>query len=366
MAMVAAARAAAQDPSPPSIQLTLPSSQERWRATITGAAEQAAAFGDDWLGRHPDGAITGITVAPPVWQGRGAMIVERQAAYSVIRSWWGRELADHRADALLDGFAWFLQSHAVERLFDRRYLRSAHSVESIPLLGGAVQWSVPTLRLSRWSAGILRHDDERQLAARYAGMFATLERWIGAPALQSAMFEVAQLPPDSLNASTIVNTINAAVGQDLSWLFTVVGDATVTFDYAVADLTSAQADCGSPCFETTVTVTRDGDGQFTGRSAAPAGAFDAGDAIALRVTFENGEQAWARWDGRDRSRTFRFQGPSKALSAHLDPDRVLLLDANYLNNQIVPSTPTNAPVRKWMARWMVWMQNTVLSYGFFA
>ena len=44
----------------------------------------------------------------------------------------------------------------------------------------------------------------------------------------------------------------------------------------------------------------------------------------------------------------------------------IALDDNFLNNQIVPATATNAPVRKWMARWVVWMQNTVLAYGFFA
>ena len=73
-----------------------------------------------------------------------------------------------------------------------------------------------------------------------------------------------------------------------------------------------------------------------------------------------------RWDGRDRARTFRFRGPSPATAAHLDPERVVLLDEDYLNNAIVSASPTNAPVRKWMARWIVWMQNTVLTYGFFA
>ena len=366
MTIAAAAGVAARDSSPPSIQLTLPSSQERWRAPITTAAEQAAALAHDWLGPHPAGTINSIAIDPPVWQGRGAMIVERQAAYAVVRSWWPAELPDPRADAMLGGFAWYLQSHAIERVFDRRFLRNAHSVVSLPLFDGAIQWSVPTLRLTRWSAGILRHDGDAGLVARHAAMFATLERSIGTPALQSAMFQVARLPADGLNAANIVNTMNSAIGQDLSWLFTAVADSRVTFDYAVTAMSSTAAACGSPCFETAVTVARLGTGQFTGRSAAPSGDFDAGDALALRVTFGNGEQAWAKWDGRDEQRTFRFQGPSPAQSAHLDPERILVLDANYLNNQIVAPSATNAPVRKWMARWMVWVQNTILSYGFFA
>ena len=87
------------------------------------------------------------------------------------------------------------------------------------MFGGAVRWSIPTLRLSRWSAGILRHDDDRPVASRYAAMFATLERWIGAPTLQAAMFEVARLPVDRINAANILDTFNAATGQVSRVLF---------------------------------------------------------------------------------------------------------------------------------------------------
>jgi hypothetical protein len=367
MAITAGAHAAAQEvATPPFIQLNLPSSDQRWRAPITAAAEQAAQVAYDWLGPHPAGTITELAIDPPLWQGRGAMVVERQAAQAVIRSWWPADLGDHRAAAMLDGFAWYLQGHAIERLFDRRYLRTAHSAEVVPMFGGAVQWSIPTLRLSRWSAGTLRHDREQPAASRYAAMFATLERWIGAPALQAAMSEIARLPVDRINAANIINTFNTATGQDLSWLFTAVADPSVRFDYAVVDLTSTPSSCGSPCFETAATVQRIGDGVVTGSASARSGEFDAGGAIILRVTFENGEQGWARWDGRDQSRTFRFEAATRAHSAHLDPDRIIALDDNLLNNQIVPAAPTNAPVRKWMARWVVWMQNTVLAYGFFA
>lgn len=366
MVIAAAARAAAQDVVPvPSIQLTLPSAHERWRAVAIAAAEEAAAIGRDWLGVHPSGAVSAIAIDPPIWQGRGAMFVERQAATAVVRSWWPPQLPDQRAAAMLDGFAVHLQTHAVERLFDRRYLRVAHRVESLPLFGAHVIWSVPTLRLSRWSAE--RHGPGDRLIARYAALFGTLERWLGMPALQAAMYEVARVPADRLTAAAIVATISQSSGQDLAWLFSTATDSSVTFDYAVADLSSTNAaGCAAPCFDTAVTVQRLGDGKFSGRSSAPVGEFESGDAMALQVTFANGEHASARWDGRDQARTIRFRSPSPAIAAHLDPERILLLDANYLNNAIVAPSATNAPVGKWMARWIVWMQNTMLSYGFFA
>ena len=331
------------------------------------AAEQAAVIGRDWLGAHPTGAITNLTIDPPLWQGPGAMVVERQAATAVIRSWWPANVPDQRADVLLDGFAEYLQGHVLETLFDRRYLRKAHSVEVVPAFGNHVIWSVPTVHLSRWTT-ISRNARSDDIRSRYAAMFATLERWLGVPALQGAMYAVARLPVHQLSGAAIVSTIDAATSQDLTWLFTAVADSSVTFDYAVASLSSnpGAPACASPCLDTAVTVRRLGSGQFTGRSTAPVGPFESGDAIVLRVTFANGDHALARWDGRDEMRTFRFQGPSPAIAAHLDPDRVLVPDANYLNNAIVLPAATNAPVGKWMARWMVWMQNTLLSYGFFA
>jgi hypothetical protein len=364
MVFGAAARAIAQDAAPPVLQLTLPSSQEPWRDSITSAAGQAAAIAYEWLGPHPSAVISTIAIDPPVWQGRGAMMIERQAAQAVIRSWWPTDLADRQADAMLDGFAWYLQGQVIERLFDLRYLRTAHSVAVVPVFGGAAYWSVPTLRLSRWSAGILRHD--RSVAARYAAMFATLERWSGAPALQAAMFEVAQLPAGRLSAGEIGQTISAATGLELSWLFTIAGDPAATVDYAVTGMRSADAtSCAPPCFETVVTVAHAGSAQFTGTSRAPVGEFDGG-AIELRVAFENAAHAAAQWDGRAESKTFRFVGPSRAIGAELDPERLVVLDENYLNNAIVEPRRTNAPVRKWMARWLVWAQNALMSYGFFA
>lgn len=365
MVIAAAAPAAAQVAPVPSIQLTLPAAHERWRAVAIAAGEEAASIGRDWLGVHPSGTVSAITIDPPLWQGRGAMLVERQAATAVIRSWWPDQLPDQRAAAMLDGFAVYLQGHAIERLFDRRYLRTAHRVESLPLFGAHVIWSVPTLRLSRWSAA--RHDAGDRVIARYAALCGTLERWLGMPALQAAMYEVARMPPAQLTAAGIVMTITQSSGQDLAWLFSAAADPSVTYDYAVSHLASTPAEgCAAPCFDTAVTVQRLGGGQFSGRSSAPAGDFQSGDAMALRVTFANGEQTWASWDGRDPARTIHFRGPSPATAAHLDPERVLLLDANYLNNAIVPASPTNAPVGKWVARWIVWMQNTMLSSGFFA
>jgi hypothetical protein len=340
----AATRVDAQDPSPlPAIEISLSPSQQHWRAPLMEAAEQAAAIARDWLGPHPSGAIA-VAEQPPLWQGAGAMVAEQRVAAAVIRSWWPDGIADQQARLLLDGFAAYLQGTAIEQLFDRRYLRRARRAESMPLFGGGVVWSFPSLRLSRFAGEPDRH----------AGVFTALERWLGEPVLQGGMAVVAQLPRNALTGTAIVNTLSAAAGQDVSWLLIAGSDPATAIDYAVTDLSSSPGTCAVPCIDTSVTVARLGEATL------------ARDALALRVSFANGASAWAHWDGRDESRLFRFQGPAAATAAHLDPDRVIALDRNALNNAVVRPAPTNVPVRKWMARWLVWMQNAILTYGFFA
>jgi hypothetical protein len=340
-------------PSIPSIRITLAPSQEEWRAPLMEAAQQAASIAREWLGPHPTGAVE-IAVTLPFWQGPGAMWAERQVAATVIRSWWPQPLTDQHAELLLDGFARYLQGHAIEQLFDQRHLRRAYRAESVEYFGGQVIWSFPSLRRVR-----LPDENDRQ-----AAVFSTLERWLGEPGLQAAMAEVAKLPRGGITGNAVMNTISAAAGQDLGWVFTPAADEA-PIDYAVTHLTSAPGSCGSPCFDTSVTVARHGPMAITGRSTPRIGGFQSGDALLLRVAFADGSQSDARWDGRDQSRLFRFQGPSPAIAASLDPDRIVATDQNFLNNSVVRPVTTNVPVRKWMARWMVWMQNTILTYGFF-
>jgi len=49
----------------------------------------------------------------------------------------------------------------------------------------------------------------------------------------------------------------------------------------------------------------------------------------------------------------------------VDPERVLLLDTNYTNNsrEMAPATETAAT--KWSLRWMVWLQDLLMTYAFF-
>jgi hypothetical protein len=87
--------------------------------------------------------------------------------------------------------------------------------------------------------------------------------------------------------------------------------------------------------------------------------------VDVRVTFENGESVTEQWNGRDRWRQFTYERPSKAVSAQVDPERVLLLDVNYTNNSRALAPQGRRAATKWALKWMVWLEDALLTWAFF-
>ena len=87
--------------------------------------------------------------------------------------------------------------------------------------------------------------------------------------------------------------------------------------------------------------------------------------VDVRVRFENGEETRWHWDGRDRWKLFEVERASRAVSAQVDPDHVLLLDVNYTNNSATLAPKSNEASRKWSLAWLVWLQDHLMTYGLF-
>jgi hypothetical protein len=139
-----------------------------------------------------------------------------------------------------------------------------------------------------------------------------------------------------------------ATGRDLSRLF-VVAKTAVEIDHGIASLES-KASCGAGCVQTELWLHQQGPVPFP---------------MLVRVTFAtfaDGQHVDALWNGgRDR---FTFESAAPAIEAHLDPHRVWQLDQNPLNNAVRPRAPTNVPVWKWMSRWVIWLQEAMLTMTF--
>jgi hypothetical protein len=156
-------------------------------------------------------------------------------------------------------------------------------------------------------------------------------------------------------------------GRDLSWFFDQVYNGSNTFDYGVDTFTSVRAgaegyfgDEGSlayregddkePRYVTTVVVRRYGEAVFP---------------VDVLVVFENGEPIRTRWNGKERWRQFTYERASRAAYAQVDPDRILLLDVNYTNNSQTLTPKGPAAATKWTLKWMVWLQDLMMTYAYF-
>jgi hypothetical protein len=87
--------------------------------------------------------------------------------------------------------------------------------------------------------------------------------------------------------------------------------------------------------------------------------------IDVRVQFENNEEVRWRWDGRARWKVFEVDRPVRGVRADVDPDRVLMLDVNRTNNSAVSRPAAARAARKWSLVWLIWLQDHLLTYGFF-
>ena len=117
------------------------------------------------------------------------------------------------------------------------------------------------------------------------------------------------------------------------------------FDYAIQDLRSTAE---NDRFRTSVVVRRYGEAIFP---------------VDVLVTFADGEKAIEHWSGRDRWKAFTYDRPSRASSSAVDPDRVLLLDVNYTNNSRTLEPQGGRAATKWSLKWMVWLQDCLLSWA---
>jgi hypothetical protein len=72
-----------------------------------------------------------------------------------------------------------------------------------------------------------------------------------------------------------------------------------------------------------------------------------------------------RWDGRERWKLYTYDRTTAAVSAEVDPDQILLLDLNRVNNSRTVTSAAPKAARQWSGRWLIWLQDLTLTYGFF-
>jgi Peptidase family M1 domain len=141
---------------------------------------------------------------------------------------------------------------------------------------------------------------------------------------------------------------NEVSRRDLTPFFDQVYRGSAVFDYGVEAVSSDESD--DEMFLSDVVVRRYGDGIFP---------------VTILVTLENGEQRRFAWDGGGRWHRVTIEHASRAVTAQVDPDQVLLLDTSFTNNSFTTEPRGGRAATKWAAAWMVWLQDQLLTWAFF-
>jgi hypothetical protein len=113
-------------------------------------------------------------------------------------------------------------------------------------------------------------------------------------------------------------------GQDLSWFFDQYFRSDRVLDYAVQSV--ERRDGG----RTEIILERAGDGVFP---------------VKARVTRRDGTTETIEWDGVAAQKLFTLEGPSPVTRVEIDPERAVLLDANWTNDSWVEDTDVAGPAR---------------------
>ena len=331
----------------------------------------------EWFGAYPYGYIT---IVDPAFQSgtggmeyptlftagsrwvapRGVTQPESVTIHEAGHQWWygivGTNEFEH---AWMDeGINTFSTARVIDEAFTPNYLAQRY-------FGGFIPWvfrDIPTSRVDNDRLAGYRENPEADVPStatfryfpRTAAVMSynkttlwlhTLERHLGWPVLQrilSTYFERWKFrhpQPDDFFA-----VVNEVSGRDLTWFFDQVYRSSNVFDYGIQELQSSGG-------RTTVVVRRFGEATFP---------------VDVVTTFADGEHVRERWDGQDRRATFTYERAAAAVSAQVDPERVLLLDVNYTNNSRTLQPRAREASLKWALAWMAWLQELMLTYAFFA
>jgi hypothetical protein len=163
--------------------------------------------------------------------------------------------------------------------------------------------------------------------------------------------------------------------QDLKWYFDQAVEGTAVLDYDVFRVTSARvrADAGhfdGPSGKTL--VSRD-EARKTDRDAADgAGDYEStvivrrrGDfvfPVEVAFKFEGKPAEHVQWDGRETWKRYRFVRPEKLEWAEIDPDRKVLLEAQWLNNARRVEADSRAVWRASL-NWLTLVQGAIAMAG---
>jgi hypothetical protein len=314
---------------------------------------------DAWLPPFGDSTLAVTADATRWWSAPAAMTPEYAVARAVSRRYWERAIdARDLPPWFVGALAEYCARRAVSKIVDERYLAVYRSRVEERYFGGFVprELRVP-LRVEDQGDPVdeyrarPRGTDAGALEAKGLLALGTLERWVGSPTFDEivAAFVREGGQPSLQSFAAVARRVS---GQDLTWFFAQTLESQSVIDYGVIALSSEEQPDG--WYTTSVAVQRFGDGVFPGARGRRG--------VVVETTFADAETIRDAWDGRGSTATFQYRSRSRAVSTEVDPDRVVLLDVNRGNNgATLDSGPARTAASRWAARWMIWLEDALLT-----
>jgi peptidase M1-like protein len=326
-----------------------------------------------------------LTIVDPAWNSEtGGM--EYPTLFTVGTSWLTPSGDTYLEDTLVHetGHQWWYGMVATNEFEDawmdegiNQYANARVMADEFPegrevrrFFGGFVPWVLEDVRWDRVMSGEIRDDYRNNPTvdtpstpsfqywprtstpmtyAKPALWLHTLERALGWTTMQQILatfFERWKFKHP--RPGDLFQVANEVSRRDLTPFFDQVYRGSAVFDYGVESVTSNRTTDGE--FVSDVVVRRHGDGIFP---------------VTILVTLGNGEQRRFAWDGGGRWHRVTLEHASRAVSAQVDPDQILLVDTSFTNNSFTTEPHSRRAATKWAATWMVWLQDQLLAWAFF-
>jgi hypothetical protein len=352
------------------------SQAERYLAIVSATLQR---YGE-WFGPYPYGHLTIVDPAfqsqsdgmeyPTLITGRARWLArsdvqtpESTTAHEVGHQWWYGMVATNEFEhAWMDeGFTTYATARVLDEAFNPNRLEAR-------FFGGFVPWPIRDVLLTRVDNDRLAgYRLNAEADAPWTPTFEywpasatsitynktalwlhTLERRLGWPTMRMILatyFDRWKFRhPTPADFFDVVREVS---GQGHVAFFDEVYRSSNTFDYGVQDFRSERQ---GGAYRTTVVVGRFGEATFP---------------VEVVTTFEDGREVKESWDGQNRRAIYTYERTARAERVEVDPRHVLLLDVARTNNSRTLEPRTDEASLKWALKWMVWLQDLMLTYAFF-
>jgi hypothetical protein len=310
-----------------------------------------------------------ITVGTTWWMPAGLRLPEMLVAHETAHQYWYGIVATNEAGEpwLDEGVASFVEG----RIMDATYGKGSYAD-----LFGLHVGRIAAHRLGYLAA--TRHDPLVRKAweflnSRSYGAIAyskgaltleTLDDLLGGNVVEPALGDYyARWRFRHPTTRDLLATLSEASGRNLDWFFSQLVEGSEVIDYAV---TRVRSEVLSPFAGYPVSVAAAGEPVQAGTSDQPTyrsevvverlGAVHV--PVSIKVAFDDGTSAVEQWDGQAEWKRFEYTGQQRVDWAVVDPDDLIPLDVNRLNNSRM-RVPAARGVTRLVARWGFWFANLV-------